>query len=246
MTTIIGIRANEGDDAIVLAADYQLGIYNGDELVSKRRIPKLQTGEFWAIGDAGEDDGDMIKFYGMLRGNRRYRSSKEHASKVIERAVNERSFNEVLEINKSVRARKSLESTHSFILAVNKPSLELFLVDEFGNLQTIPEEREIDYLVIGSGSDLVHKYVDDSLSNEKLDRCKISVESAIKLATDLMRVAERDGASGLGYDLVILQENSIDRWGAEIKKALSVAEKEVVRKIVDHYTTPETDLFDKK
>ena len=56
MTTILGIKTNDGEEGIVLASDTQLNLYEGDTYTKKKGMFKLYTDrqeKSWGIAFSG-------------------------------------------------------------------------------------------------------------------------------------------------------------------------------------------------
>lgn len=67
MTTILGIKTNEGKEGVILAADTKLAISKEGEIVREKKQIKLRTrGHQWAMADAGFDDKYSQKFISYL------------------------------------------------------------------------------------------------------------------------------------------------------------------------------------
>jgi hypothetical protein len=236
MTTILGIQTNsdKGLESIVMVSDLQV---SDDEQEAKWKIPrKIYIGENWAMGDTGGDDKDVRRMYGVLQGYKRYGSNDNRAQKIIERAVRRRKFLEVRELNTELsRLDKDEDELHSFVFAVNKPELNLWRVDSYGNLKISSGDKAIDYVRVGSGKEQVDKYIEEVLENEKFDRDNITTTSAIKIGRGAIRAAEKDKWSGYGYDLVILTKKEIITWGKEIQQELEEADNNKIDKICNYY-----------
>ena len=72
MTTILGIKTNEGKPAIILAADRQSNEFEGDELTQKKDINKLikSESETWAVTYTGIIDNPFQSFFKYLVGEK--------------------------------------------------------------------------------------------------------------------------------------------------------------------------------
>ena len=196
------------------------------------------------MGDAGQDDRDVRKFYRKLRGNSP--SGEKESRRIIERALDERMFKEVNDLNTQLMKKGAeYEGTHAFLLAVHNPSLSLWHVDEFGNLHEAPEENDFDYIALGSGKKEAIGYIERIVAEEKIDRDSITLPVALRAAREAIRAATKEAYTGLGYDLVVIIKGSIKEWGPEIGKALDVAERVKVDEIVEHYKKIPFDSSDK-
>jgi len=75
MTTIVGIKTNTGDDAVVLAVDTQVSYYNADEELIATGVDFKMTSDMgsWAIACAGNFDKYVQAFFKYLeKGGRDY------------------------------------------------------------------------------------------------------------------------------------------------------------------------------
>jgi 20S proteasome alpha/beta subunit len=236
MTTIVGIKTNSGLDSIVLASDLQS---SDEEAETKFRIPrKIYVGDNWAMGDAGGDDKAVRRLYGKLRGNKNYGSNDNIAGEMLERAIKEKLFYEVRELNTELRKKDcSMDETHAFVFAVSKPELFLWKIDEFGNLKDPKEDHDIDYVCVGTGRERVEKYIEGLLDEEKFDRDEINTNAAIHIARGAMKAAEGDVWTGLGYDLVILTKAGVKVWGKKIREVLEKAETDKLEEIAKKYNS---------
>ncbi len=243
MTTIIGVRTNYGDDAIVLASDRQIGDYEQEILTAKGLGKKIQTGPFWVMGHSGGQQKRCItKFFGILKGYKNYSSSDEKAREIIQIAIRKKRFYEVDELNAEIsRSEDDIDSTLEFILAVNNPKLEMWKVNEFGVFHDVPDSREIDYITIGSGADAAVKFIYNQIADARYDIERINTRAAIQIARDVMHISEKDPATGLGYHLIIMTKDSIKEWGEEIKKAVVEAQDIKIKSIQDYYDPPQVN-----
>ncbi len=238
MTTIIGIRTNHGLEGVVMASDHQSSKYDEGELVSKTSVKKIYCGDYWAMGDAGADDKHVLKFYKVLMGHRNCNSNEQKAKTTIERAVREKYFEEVVNLNTLVMKKDNandIEKAHSFLFAVNKPDMGLWYVDEFGNLKEPSDDKDIDYACIGSGEKKVDEYLERAISEQDIDRDKITIGIAIDLIRGAMNAAEKDAATGFGYDLIVITDKEVRNYGDEIKKSIVNAEREKLEEIKKAY-----------
>jgi 20S proteasome alpha/beta subunit len=235
MTTLVGIRANDGIEGVVLASDYLRGDYEGEIMVSKRSVRKLYWGDFWMMGDAGGDHKDVIKFYHYLKGHRNYGSDENKARSMIQEAVRKKDFERVNQVNKII-SKKGSENTHSFIFAVNNPVCGLWKIDEYGNFHEPDEKKDFEYVCIGSGEEEVDGYIERQLSDELIDREKIDIPSAIDIAVGALDAAERDADTGLGVDFGVMTKKSVDIYGREIKKAMVDARRSKINQIKLRYS----------
>lgn len=238
MTTLIGIKTNFGLESIVLVGDYQITSTDKEEKeISKRAERKLHYGENWVMGAAGVYRRELTKFFGIIKGYKNYNSNPERANEIIEKAIKEKEFEEILQLNKKLRRRGlDMEDIPAFILAVNKPKLFLWWVDEYGNIKNPEEDNEFDYVCLGSGEERADRYIQSLIEEQKIDRDKIGIREALKIARDSMYAAERDPGTGMGYDIIVVTEKEIRSWGEEIKEEIRKAEEKKIEDIGDYYS----------
>ena len=242
MTTFIGIRTNAGEDAIILMADRQSTNSTDSE---KKSITKLYFGRYgakeefgyWAMGDAGADDREVRRFYGLLKGDGRYGSNEKRAQKIIDRAIRKQIFLEVIKLNRDIMRspNSDIEETHCFLMAVNRPDLSLWLIDEFGNFKKPEEDKNFDYICLGSGKYKAEQKIEQLIADEEIDRDKITPKAAISIGRKALGMAESDLSTGMGYDLLIMTKRRLDNWGKIIRKELSEHEEKRLSEIAEQY-----------
>jgi len=243
MTTLVGIKTNHGPQHIVIASDRQQSVEEDEE---KQDVRKIYYGKNWVIGVSGGaiDDKALTRFFGMLKGDKRYRSSPEIAERMIKNALERKVFYEVNELNRRVAKRdRSIDGTYRFLFATNSIEFGLWEIDEFGNMLEPPEENEFEYFCLGSGGEKAKRYIgsvlkEGVLNGKEIDKETISVDVAIPLAKRAVQSAEEDLSTGFGYDLIIVPQNvneKIDWLGGEIKQRLKNADLELERDIIERY-----------
>ena len=75
MTTILGIKTNDGEEGVILAADTQLNFYEGNTHTKKKGMFKLYTDrqeKSWAIAFSGSSDKYLDSFFSYLHKHRTY------------------------------------------------------------------------------------------------------------------------------------------------------------------------------
>ena len=91
MTTIIGIKTNVEDEAIILASDTQMNYFDEDDnVIAKRPMLKMINGDFWALDYSGADTNELRSFYNRLRNpeDRRYKNfGKEKLAEIMIKAI---------------------------------------------------------------------------------------------------------------------------------------------------------------
>ena len=225
MTTLIGIRTNEGLDGIVLVSDLQISQYDGPKMLARWPARKIYFGDYWALGYIGGIHDELRGFLCVLRGDKRYNSSEEKANQIFQRAIEKQRFIEVDDLNALITKEKSLEETNAFLLAVNKPELNLWYIDEFGSFH-LPKDKEFEYFCIGTGSQEANKSIEKLLANEDIDRDKISISVARNIARRIINEMKDDPFTGFGYDIVVITKKLVKHWGEDYRKSLSKAQLE--------------------
>ena len=240
MTTLIGIKTNVGEESIILASDTQLNYYSvKGEPIEKRPLLKIVYGEYWALAQSGADTNDLRSFFNKLRNpkDRRYKDfGTDKLEKMINVAVDNKRFMEICELNaKYVREEEDVDQTHEFIMAVNKPKMELYHVDIFGNLKT---QSDRGFVVLGSTSDKAESYLDDEIDKDTYHESNIDISRAVQLLNNALKNSNTELLSGLPMDLVIIRKNEIRGYGKRIKDAVEFAERKVIEEIVNEIENP--------
>ncbi len=230
MTTIVGINTNIGEEAVILGSDTQMNYFDEDgNVVSKRPMLKMIYGEFWALAYSGGDTDRLRSFYNKLRNptDKRYKNfGKERLTEMVSRAVNKKRFYEINELNAKYG---DAELTNEFIMVINRPKIDLFHIDIFGNLKNSGSEN---YLVLGSGKDEAKKYIDEYRDGETFESYNIDIEGAVRLCTGALKKAKNDIFSGGPMDLIVIKQGGINSFGRKIKESLENEEKRVLEEII--------------
>ncbi len=237
MTTILGVKSNYGIEGIVLASDVQISLYEGGEMIGKRSQYKIYHGRNWMITHAGDVDKDLGSFLNFLSGQKRYDSSEEIVRKEIEESLKSKEFERVNKLNKNARKNGvELADLHSFILCTNMPKPEIFVVDEFGNLNK-PEEDDFEYAYLGSGSKRVASYIEQLADDSSFDSRSVDIPKAVEICYKALRRAiENDGYTGGPIDMSVMTEKGITPYGNKIKESINAAERNVVEEIKKIYS----------
>lgn len=107
MTTIIGIKTNVDEEAVVLASDTQVNYFDDKgDLVEKKYSLKIVYGDFWALAHAGSITNDLMSFFNKLKNpkDKRYKGFDEQKLlDIINNAIKEKRFMEVDKLNADVR-----------------------------------------------------------------------------------------------------------------------------------------------
>jgi len=239
MSSVITIASDTGTKMIVVSSDRQLSEEDG----KKKSDDKLFYGDNWIMADVGDDNKETRKFYRLLQGHKLDEDfysalewkvtddflknktvREERAWGMIERAVSKRDFYEIDRLNKLIMKRtRDGASTNEFLLVVNKPELQMFHVDEYGNM-FLPEGDYFDYICLGSGKENMNEYIESQIRDRKIRVKNISHTVVVHLAPDCVCAAEQiDKNTGLGYDLIIASEREIRNRGDPIREKLSKA-----------------------
>lgn len=240
MTTILGVKTGKDaePEGIVLASDTQLTDYEGDKLTEKRTGYKLVSGSFWAIGYAGTTSSALIEFLGFLKGQKRYGSSEETANDTIAKAIKENSFDKVMYLNKENRKNGvENENLDTFLLAVNKPKLKIYTIDEFGSMDEVIEDGFGEYHSIGDGGK-VDEYMKMMVSEGKIDLNNFGIDAVIRFEFGAMHKAESSITTGGPIDLIVLMKDSVKPYGKLIRDKLIEAEREAMNEIISRYVPP--------
>ena len=260
MTAVIGIKTNKGLESIVIGSDTQLSDKSEEDseiLDSKKTIRKIIHGGNWVMAFAGTVDEELYRFYKKLSGLKRHGSSDELVNSMILNAVKNYDewrknpkkseavhFREVVDLNARIMRKKSFDITDTveFVLGVylEDSGVRLFHVDEFGNLKEPNEEREFDYISIGSSSDRVKKYIKDVIEDDESGQVFIDTKRAIEIYRESMHKASREINTG-GMDFTVLTSKGVINYGLEIKEALRKAEDEIFKEIGSRYDSHEVD-----
>ncbi len=243
MTLLVGIKTNQGIERIVLAADRQLS--EGDdkeEIKQKRPVQKLFYGElgkdgYWAMGWCGSDYRETMQFYKDIR-----EGNPPRGKNIIEEAIEKGWFEGVRQLNTEITKKPDagVDDTVAFLLAVTKPKLNLWLVDEFGHLKGVPEEHDFDYIVAGGGAKVANEYIKQQMAEERINRGRIDSWAAYALAKRTILAGNSVGTVGFGYDLVVLSKDvGIKDWGEDTRRELKRAEKSMDKKAMEEYVVPE-------
>lgn len=222
MTTIVGIEAKNSNKGIILASDLSATKTDwtprGD--VAYRRQTKSDTQKIHvnrngdvALSTAGVIDKKYFDFLeAVLRGD-------IDIKKVIERE----SFPEFSELNLNRWDGKfpDDENINSLILATRFGEPKLYTCWPLGKV----EERNV--TSIGSGSSYALQFL--SKQSENIYR-GLPIPRCIELAVSSLDEAAQDIYTG-GLDLVVVTNDGIREFGADIKNAIDSSKRRVIQKI---------------
>lgn len=259
MTTIIGVKTTSGLNSIVIGADKQENFYeDGDILSGKVSTTKIIIGECWMLGHAGfSSDNGFYRFTRMMSGDRRAKSSKEIASKIVKTAVanyiSDKSdfdgphFKETNHLNtKARREGVSFEDLHEFILAARyDEKMGIWRVDEFGNLADCKDKRPFEYECLGSGSGIVENYFNELYKDGGIIVQEIDIPKAIDLVVTGLDKAQSDISTGSFFDLAILTETDLISYGSSILESIQKAKQREIERIKEHYRILEQKSLEK-
>lgn len=254
MTTIIGIKTNSGPlEGIVLAADSFVGLIDKEGELTKRKMSsKIAYGPNWAIAFSGTVNEDVYRFYQIISGSKRYGSSPEKSALMINEVVNrylrwekskeksyETIFEEINKMNAHMMRKEiyGLDDLPQFIFAVNTEpiGIALFSIDEFGNLKKPEEEKDFEYIALGTGSENAENHIKRLVDEEETIHSLIDIPRAVELAFGALKEAESDVYTGGPFDLVILTKDGIDSHIGEMKEEIQRAREKVIKEIKEKY-----------
>jgi hypothetical protein len=249
MTILVAIPSNQGLEHTVLASDNQENIYDDDDnLVGKSYVQKLYYGKNWALGyTGGSERKELLRFIGILKGDKRYKSDAENADAIITDAIKELEFPEVVdELNRGV-ARRDKEDSRVFELmfSANSPKYGLWRVDPFGNMFEPDDDNEFDYLCLGNSkaADSVSNYISNIVREGRLGKVdfnknSIDTSTAVRLAKRCIQAAQDDSTTGWGYDIVVVPKDpkrEIRGWGRRIKQWHEEADLAMEDEMAEYY-----------
>ncbi len=247
MTTIIGIKANSGLEGVVFGSDTQLNYEDADgHPTEKISTYKIIHGKEWLLADAGGVDKEFTRFQRQLTQPRRYGTTEEQVLGLFTQAVNnyqqgakfiEPHFPKVNYLNTLARREgKEFDELHQFLVAVNMgESIEMWEIDEFGNLKQPHKNKDFEYLTIGSGGEHAEKYIDEQLMEDKIDQSSIDIPTAIEIAVESLFKAQRDPFTGGVIDLAVLTKDGASQYGRSILEAATAALKLKLETVKDRY-----------
>ena len=228
MTAIIGIKAYSGAKEIIFAADSQMTDVEDNRIpVSKvTGFNKIATGKDWAMGFAGIYCPPLRSFFKNLR-------SESSSSNLIENAVNNKYFAEVNELNTKIAKKYGDDCSAHFLLASSKPEVGMYFVDKMGNVLERPvyEDETTDYLTIGSGSDSARSYLEKRMDTKYLDQEGISHANALRYAYEAIEQTD-DLYTGGPIEIVVLKQDSVNSYGAKLRRAARKAVRTELEKII--------------
>jgi len=244
MTTLFGIMTDERD-AVVLGADSQLNFMddNYEELDEKiSNFNKITVGRKWAAAIAGIDNRRVYDFKRKLRGE--IKGSKEiyggiETEQMLEQAIKRQkegdliSFVELCRLNALLR-KENVESDDliEILLAIQTP-LGLWHVNEFGTFLKPPDNRDIKYLCLGTGSKKIDEYMDRGIYSEKdINPNIVDLKTAIEITYRALCQATRDPYTGKPFSFVIVTSQRIDDFSEEMKTHLERAERSFIDDII--------------
>ena len=255
MTTILGIKTNTGEESIVLAADTRIGIYDdNDELYATEKASKIRTGSFYALAFCGATDSYLESFFNYISRKKNFQefvsfisqskeegAPKKFSTSPLAKAVKENYFEALNYHNRFLAQRNDgkIDDAVELVLAVNKPSLQLFTVDAFGNLNGSKRPGGLEYVCAGAGVSEVHEYFsqqeyqsDALLKNNKVTLDHISLPRALQMAISAINKASlTDKGTGEVVDLVVLKKDKIDDHSSKALKSID----QIYKKIIERY-----------
>lgn len=236
MTTIIGLKTNNGKPAAILASDLtgtsSRWDEHGDIAIRKQSQGACQKlyvsndGHF-AYGISGLYDNLAIDFMQAL----------VEGKIDFQKAVKKGGLEELAKMNISrgdgrMWATKDTNSLLAISLEIKEDSPGLFTCWPLGRI-----EPRI-YTAIGSGSDYAIKFVEHEISAQTpidlTQQNRVDVGRAIDLAIGGVNYAATDIYTG-GLDLVVATQDGIKYHGKEMRKKLNSAEERIISSIKKEY-----------
>lgn len=156
------------------------------------------------------------------------------------RAVKRGYFHEFMMLNsyQSKCNKGDLVNCGELMLAVNKPKLELYQVDAFGNLVECSYHSRVRISAIGSGADPIAEYFqkkrykqDLVLKAKKVNLYKLDLPAAIILVAKLMQTAAQDLFTGETLDLAVVRRKQIDVY----EQNFNELQDEIYRRVANQY-----------
>ncbi|MBI2110492.1 hypothetical protein HYT51_01810, partial [Candidatus Woesearchaeota archaeon] len=140
------------------------------------------------------------------------------------------------------------EDETEIILAVNRPALELYHVDPYGNVNPVSTSEDLEYICLGSGSELAEGYIDeqdykeDSYIPEKIRKEGISLDNvtipiAGWLVINALRKARKDARTGGIIDIAVVTHDRIETIEPILRKRIEELEQEEYSEFLNKYET---------
>ncbi len=191
MTTIIGLKTNDGEESIVLSADTQITFFNGDVAFRKMDFSKIRTGKNYALAYVGNLDKYVDSFFSYLKGRRDFESYIKFLSdkrmkqpedmllsgellserNPLEDAIRRGYFAELNLLNTFATIDDEDDENGSgggveLIMISNFPSesgpeLKLHRATQYGILVPSSPKGELEYFALGSGKEIAKSYIDE-------------------------------------------------------------------------------------
>ncbi|MEK6923317.1 MAG: hypothetical protein AABW84_01320 [Nanoarchaeota archaeon] len=249
MTTLLGIKTNSGEEAVVLVTDTQ--VTYGSEEHNKNRKPfyKMANGDFWALGFIGSQWDESRKFYNQLTTRRFKDFTEKDIEQMILSSIQKKRFIEIDTINAEFMRRydEGESGTMEFLLATNKPKVELYFIDAYGNIYTLDDLDYHEPFIVKSATDDTKKaiinYINEKISGDDIGSGdRIDLELALNLAKGAMQKVETDIYSSGPIDITILTKNGIFNYGRQIKKAIEDAENAAFSEIIKKHIPKESEM----
>lgn len=256
MTTIIGLEATLGEEAIILGADSQISVLDDkNKAESKLQRRKIIVGPFYSAAIAGTDTKEGLKLARRLEGIKKYLGEQEKVGDIVRMAFERykkgdrlRQFDEINYVNaiaaKDKKASPDMSDLIEMIVACQNP-LGLWHVDIYGTItsftkdrNTFPEDREYPYIVIGSGADEVKKFFDSTLDEEgKYSPVGVDIPTGVELVYQALIKATKDFYTGRPFGIVVIRKDSIDDYVSDMLKSFKTAEENVIMEIKNKYAS---------
>ena len=218
MPLLVGIHAEHGLEGIVLGADRQLSIVDEeDNIISKKQATKIYFNGSWALACYGTEYRETLAFCRAL-----VKAPPEESLKKIMEAIEKGRYIDINELNARMTQREGIseEDTSTFLLAVKKPKLALYHINQFGVLKGIPQNNDFNYICLGSGEKDAQEYIEKLIRSEEIDRNRISIPDARKIVRGTIETASsKEPTVGMGFDMLIITKDKIEDIGRKIRRA---------------------------
>lgn len=168
----------------------------------------------------------------------------------VERAIRDRFFRELLIVNRYYASRGGdMAEAPELLLATSKPEVQLYHVDPFGNVSTVPQSDEIDFFCLGSGSKIVKAYISENqyqedpnipqqFREERIRPDNITLPLACWMAYSALRRASKDVNTGGYINWVVIADDQIINCGANIKGKMADFERTAIQGELDALSKP--------
>lgn len=222
MTTLLGICAGKGLDAVVMASDTQATIDKEKKF-------------FYHKINCFDNLGVVLGVSGVLNNFSKLLKKTKEGKIDFEKIVFESSFPELREFNLEQWGDQMPGKKFTrLLLATNFNGVNLYECFPLGKV------KQMYWAVQGSGTPYVKTYL-QSLNNvgliegrkDLLNAKNLSIEKAIELSEVSLNFAVQQDLFSSGHDLVVMTSKGIHNYGPIIKELESKHNKELMKKIME-------------